>query len=160
MADPAEQKIEAIRVELDSFTATGGDPWPENRWVVGKPKKNEHDRPPRVEWVEIGGAIQTTTTGEGGIGSDACRYDVTIWHTSVENCRATLHNLYTATQSVMGAANMIFGAYSFVPEANLHDGRKLKLQVTLTITVSGEVAPTVEIASHDHEVTVGGEAVC
>lgn len=167
MADPGETLIEEIRVALDALVANTEHPtttnFPAERWSVGKLKKDHLTTPPRIDWVEKGGQFEQPKTSGANAGSillDAANYEVTIWHTSAENCRATMHNLYLASRDVAGSVNVTFGRYEFVEDANIKLGRKLKLAVTLRLTVSSEVVPTVEIEDHEHEVFLGSEVVC
>jgi len=166
--DRVDQLIEDIRVELDKLTRT--DPldaatgkWPAKYWVVGKLQKEQHATYPRIEWEEAGGAIglgKLVGGNSGNIATDSEQFLVTIWHSSRENCRNTLHNLVLATRHAAFGPNQRFGAYDFVEDAHTKNGRKLAVTVTLTIPVSTEVMPEAEVESQDHSVMVGSEVVC
>jgi hypothetical protein len=158
--DKVDQLIEDIRVELDRLT---GGKWPAKHWVVGKLKKDEHAMLPRIEWEEAGGAIgigRTVGGNTGNIATDTERFLVTIWHSSKENCRNTMHNLLLAARQSAFGPNVVPGAYDWVEDAHLKSGRKLTLAIGLTIPVGTEVHPEAAIASQGHEVMVGSEVIC
>lgn len=167
MADLGEDMIEQIRLAMNDLAATQvvelRTEYPAARWGVGKLAKGQHHDLPRFDWIEQGGTFEDASKSgvdSGSIAIDAARYEVTIWHSSVGNCRATMHNLQVAVRNASAGPNMQFGNYTFVEDANLKKGRKVKLFVTLRFGVSPEVAPTVEVLIHDHEVKVGSETVC
>lgn len=158
--DKVDKLIEDIRVELNRLT---GDKWPKANWAVGDKEKNQHAKLPRIEWEEAGGRIaigKLVGGNTGNIATDEEDFIVTIWHSSRENCRGTLHNLVLATRHAAFGPNMKFGGYDWVDDEHLKSGRKLVVKVTLTIPVGTEVHPEAPIETLHHEVTVGGEVIC
>jgi hypothetical protein len=158
--DRIEQLIGEIREELDELT---DGKWPASRWVFGKLKKNEHATHPRIEWEEHSGLIgdgKLVGSNTGNISGDAETFTVTIWHSTRENCRNTLHNLILAARQKAYGPNVKFGAYEWREDAHTQTGRKLAVRVTLIIGVGTEVMPEAEVETHDHEIEVNGQPVC
>jgi hypothetical protein len=166
--DPGEELIEAVREKMDELT---GGQWPQDRFARGKLEKDQHDRPPRISWVEVGGEIRTdgpqllagVASGDprdASIATDFARYQVAIWHDSVENCRRTLHLVYLAVRKAALGPNIRFGGYEWMQDGHTKAGRKLVFEMQVHLPVPAEVLPTAPVAAHEHEVSVNDEAVC
>jgi hypothetical protein len=158
--DKVDRLVEDIRTELNRLTSGA---WPESRWAYGKLKKDEHAKLPRIEWEEAGGAIalgKLVGGNTGNIAADAEQFVVTIWNSSRETCRNTLHNLIIAARNEAFGPNVKWGAYDWDEPAHLNSGRKLKIAVTFTVPVDTEAHPEATIETQDHEIKVGTEVIC
>lgn len=164
MTDTAKTLIEEVRVRLDALTS--GE-WSEDRWVVGELDAKRHDSPPRISWVTPGGTIGTpklqNDTEEDQVGTRTAEYAVTIWHTSDDNCIATLTNLFNAMRKVAAGPNFTMGPrYEWLAERHMNRGRALTVTVEIQIPVTATPVDTVAVPmeDHEHEVSVGGEVIC
>jgi hypothetical protein len=97
MTDGAEQFVLDVQDALTTMLA----PIPPVEAVFGALKKNEHRDAPLVNWwlepltLED---IEATDT-EPAIVIDQQKLGLRIWHTSIENVRATLHNILAAARA-------------------------------------------------------------
>jgi hypothetical protein len=158
--DSAEALIEEIRVELDRLTSGS---WPTTRWAVGQLKKQQHATLPRIEWEELGGTFEDARLvgGAGGnIGIDAAKYQITIWNSTTELCRNTMHALRVAARNVGYGPNVVFGDYTWIDDAVTKLGRKLTFQITMRLPILCEVAQTADVDATTHSLTVADEVIC
>lgn len=151
--DPAD--LDALLNEIRLALGLAAD-----RTAIGAVQKAQNDRFPRLELVEVGGAIDQSAaryTGgsDGQIAIDACAFEVTIWHRDKTECRRMLHNFLRACRDVCDGPNVDFGPYEWVTDANVNHGRKLTLQVTFHLPIYE--TPSVQTATvlhHDHTQTM------
>jgi hypothetical protein len=150
MSDPTneDELLEEIRVAAQI---------PVERWAIGRREKWRHANPPRVEWLEVGGSIDTNQTeltgGErGDIAVDTSAYVLTIWHLDKQRCKQLLYHLIRTIRDVVYGPNVVWSTWEWIQDDNVKLGRKLAIQVAIRMPIKAtpEVA-TATVLHHFHE---------
>src|SRR5690606_14642622 len=127
--DPFDAILDDIRVELGRLDPDQEWDTKDSRWAVGKVRRDYSGSPPRVAWIERRGTIEPPDIvggNTGTIAADSQEFEVTIWHISKGDCRATLHNLMVAIRNTVFGPNHTIGpTYEWVEDANMNKGRAL-----------------------------------
>jgi len=158
VADLSETIIDEIHRRLDEIS---GGHIPHE---IGVLKRNQHDKPPKVSWVEAPSSVSSALVvggNAGDVATDEAVYDVTIWQVDKAECRNTLHNLIRAARDCINGPNI--GSpmpYEWSPDAHLKLGRQLTLEFRMLLPVPRAPQPTAVVNAHGHTVTVAGEVVC
>jgi hypothetical protein len=144
-SDPTDVEglLEEIRIELNRRTGlfAASDA---GKWSNGHAQKAQNSSPPRIEWIETGADIEDDTTNytggtDGDIGIDAVNFDVTIWAKTRRDCRHLRNELMRAARAVTDGPACEFGSYTWVPDANTHNGYKLTIDLTLRLPIKMEI---------------------
>ena len=157
MTDTAESFLAEVHTELNRLV---GSTTP---YSLTGLTKEERQAPPHVAWVEQGGQIAPTRL-LGQLGTMVTRWELHVWHTNRENCRALLQNVYRAARNVGYGPNVLWGDYRAPTQTDAEHakvGELLVADVTIELPIGPEPQQTATTPlTHTHTVTVGGETVC
>lgn len=156
MATTHDTIVDAIHAQLDSrLVAAGGSAID---YGIGRDQRGKNARRPRIVWddSQTGGTIERIKAAGGNphhLALDRRSFDVSVWHSSRENCLLTLHNLIASTYyaGYQKEAVVWGGDYSITADGASRSGVVLTTRCTVTIVATLDIFATPTVTEFDGE---------